>query len=153
MQTHVDIWSDGSCSHNPGVGGYAALVKANDKLTVVCGSSELTTNNQMELSGFIEGIQYAISNYKHIDSVTVYTDSKYIENAINCRWLYRWHLNGYAKVKNPDLWRTVFELINRISVNVVWVKGHSNNANNALADRFAVAARDEFMACGTVIEL
>lgn len=147
------IWSDGSCSHNPGKGGYAAIIMYNGKGKIVYGSNEYTTNNRMELTAFLSGISQAVADNGCDVEIVVYTDSKYIENAINCRWINRWHLNDYKGIKNPDLWRSVWKLLNRHKISVVWVKGHSDVENNKLADEFAVIARVESIPANTVISM
>jgi ribonuclease HI len=137
----IDIWSDGACSGNPGPGGYAAYINYGDVVIAVCGSEDYTTNNRMELSGFLAGLKEA----KHIDSkshITVYTDSKYISNAINCGWLSKWIKKGFSGVKNIDLWQEIVPLLNELDVTVMWVKGHSTSHGNSLADKIACEARD-----------
>lgn len=144
------IWSDGSCSHNPGKGGYAAVIMYDGKGKIVYGSEEHTTNNRMELSAFICGIKQAVSDYGCDIEIIIYTDSKYIENAINCKWINRWHLNDYKGIKNPDLWKKVHTILSNHSVTVEWVKGHADDKNNKLADEIAVMARIESAPDNTV---
>lgn len=140
MITHVDIWSDGSCAGNPGPGGFAALVKLGGRSIAVCGYEEYTTNNRMELRGFLSGLLYATEDHDP-KTITIYTDSKYIENAINCKWLDRWELTEYKGIKNCDLWRLIYKFIKAHNVKVVWVKGHADNVNNGIVDTLAVEAR------------
>ena len=147
------IWSDGSCSHNQGKGGYAAVIMYDGKGKIIYGSEEHTTNNRMELTAFISGIRQAINDNGCKTEIVVYTDSKYIENAINCKWINRWNLNGYKGIKNPDLWRSVWDLLSVYTVEVVWVKGHADVENNKLADEFAVIARVESIPAETVISM
>lgn len=147
------IWSDGSCSHNPGRGGYAAVIMYDGKGKIVYGSNEHTTNNRMELTAFLSGISQAVADNGYDVEIVVYTDSKYIENAINCRWINRWHINDYKGIKNPDLWRSAWKLLNMHKISVIWVKGHSDVENNKLADEFAVIARVESIPANTVISM
>jgi len=135
------IWSDGACSNNPGNGGYAAYIENGLEEIAICGSENYTTNNRMELMGFISGLRFASDNHVK-DTVTIYTDSKYIENAINCKWINKWQTKAYKDIKNDDLWRLVWELINKLSVRVIWVKGHANDKGNIVADMLATESRD-----------
>lgn len=138
---HIVIWSDGACSGNPGPGGYAAYIHYGDNVLAICGSESYTTNNRMELSGFLA----ALSEAKMIDdraNVTIYTDSKYISNAVNCGWLSKWKKKEFKGVKNIDLWLQIIELLNELSVEIIWVKGHASNPGNVMADKIACEARD-----------
>lgn len=140
----INIWCDGACSGNPGPGGYAsAIVHAKDRIEYSSGYSEYTTNNRMELLGFIESIKFAFS-YKtrgKAESVIIHTDSKYVENAINCKWIVKWAGNGFAKIKNPDLWLEVYTLISKCDfIKVKWVKAHAGIFGNELVDGLATEA-------------
>ena len=149
------IWCDGACSGNPGPGGYAAAIIHNDNIEFRSGYSEYTTNNRMELAGFIEALTMAIngfkSGYKH---VTIYTDSKYIENAINCGWLKKWAKNGFEKIKNQEIWENIYYLIGPYKeISVEWVKGHSGLAGNDIVDRLAVEAMNGKRTSNGIIEI
>lgn len=137
----ISIWTDGACSGNPGRGGYAAYIQLNNSIHAICGHEAYTTNNRMELSGFLVGIT-AARDIDVTEPVTVYTDSKYIENAINCGWLKKWVKKLYKGVKNSDLWVQIEPLMNSLDINVVWVKGHSSTVGNNMADKLACEARD-----------
>ncbi len=153
MKVPVNIWSDGSCSHNPGQGGYAALVSYAGAESIICGYSPSTTNNRMELTAFISGIQHAISICEEDMHITIYTDSKYIYNAIEFKWLNRWNKKSYAGIKNEDLWSILYDILKVIDITVIWVKGHSGDKYNDIVDKFAVMARNEEIPAGTVVEL
>lgn len=137
----ISIWSDGACSGNPGNGGYAAYIQSDSVVCAVCGSEDYTTNNRMELNGFLSGL-LLVKSIGGNEVINIYTDSKYIENAINCGWLKKWHKNDYKGVKNTDLWSDVYAVLNELTVNVIWVKGHSSSTGNHIADKIACEARD-----------
>ncbi len=140
----LHIWTDGACSGNPGPGGYSAVIMHDGKVEFSSGYSEYTTNNRMELAGFLEGIMMAISGIKSGYMHTViHTDSKYIENAINCGWLKNWAKSGFAKIKNPEIWENIYYLLGkRDNVTVEWCKGHAGIIGNETADRLATEAME-----------
>ncbi len=142
MNRVLDIWSDGACSCNPGPGGYSAVIVHDGIVEYKAGYSDYTTNNRMELSGFISALGMAVKAFKQgYEHVNIYTDSKYIENAINCGWLNKWVKNKFDGIKNPDLWENVYYLIGPYKeISVVWVKAHSGIQGNEFADSFAVEA-------------
>lgn len=137
----IRIWTDGACSGNPGRGGYAAYIQFNSTSKAVCGHEAYTTNNRMELNGFLAGI-VAAREISPMIPITIYTDSKYIENAINCGWLNKWVRKNFKGIKNSDLWLQIEPLVRSLNISVVWVKGHSSSLENNIADRFACEARD-----------
>jgi ribonuclease HI len=141
MLNVLNIWCDGACSGNPGPGGYASAITYKDStIAYYAGYSEYTTNNRMELAGFISAIKMAMTeNSKGIyNNVVINTDSKYIENAINCGWLIKWVKKDFVKIKNPDLWIEVYELLSKCNFIVVrWVKGHSGLIGNDIVDKLA----------------
>jgi ribonuclease HI len=132
-----EMWVDGACSGNPGPGGYAVVVGGKEG-AILQGNAEDTTNNRMELLAFITALRYA--KERNMKDVTIYTDSKYVSNPLTCGWLIKWHAKGYANKANTDLWRLAYSLLQMVNVEVIWVKGHANNANNILADKYAVEA-------------
>ncbi len=135
----VDIYTDGACSGNPGVGGYCAILMFNGKEKIVSGSEENTTNNRMELLAVIRGLEAL----KEVCTVNLYSDSSYVINAFNEKWIDSWLANnwktvGKKAVKNVDLWQRLLELINQHKVNYIKVKGHSDNEYNNRCDKIAV---------------
>lgn len=141
---HVDIYTDGACSGNPGPGGWAALLLPGDgdvrKLT---GGARQTTNNRMEMRAALE----ALTALDEPSDVTLHTDSAYVSRAFNEGWLANWQKNGWKTsskkpVKNRDLWEQLLEANDRHDVTWVWVKGHADNEYNNIADELAVAAID-----------
>lgn len=142
----VTIYTDGACSGNPGPGGWAAILKYGPHEKELSGGEEETTNNRMELSGAIA----ALGALTERCSVTLYTDSQYIERAINEHWLDGWKKRGWRRregpVKNLELWQELDRLLGEHSVAVRWVKGHAENEYNNRCDALAVRRRDEYAA-------
>lgn len=135
----VDIYTDGACSGNPGAGGYCAILIFNGIEKMVSGGAEDTTNNRMELIAVIEGLKAL----KEPCEVDLYSDSQYVINAINEKWLEGWVHSGWRaeskkSVKNVDLWETLLPLIKKHKVNFIKVKGHSDNEYNNRCDKIAV---------------
>lgn len=142
----VTIYTDGACSGNPGPGGWAAILIYGKHEKELSGGEEETTNNRMELSGAIA----ALGALTERCSVTLYTDSQYIERAINEHWLDGWKKRGWRRregpVKNLELWQELDRLLGEHSVAVRWVKGHAENEYNNRCDALAVRRRDEYAA-------
>ena len=140
----VTIYTDGACSGNPGPGGWAAILKYGPHKKELSGGEAETTNNRMELSGVIA----ALGALTERCSVTLYTDSQYIERAINEHWLDSWKKRGWRRkdgpVKNLELWQELDKLLHAHEVSVHWVKGHAENEYNNRCDALAVKRRDEF---------
>ena len=140
----VTIYTDGACSGNPGPGGWAAILKYGPHEKELSGGEAETTNNRMELSGVIA----ALGALTERCSVTLYTDSQYIERAINEHWLDSWKKRGWRRkdgpVKNLELWQELDKLLHAHEVSVQWVKGHAENEYNNRCDALAVKRRDEF---------
>lgn len=137
----VAIYTDGACSGNPGRGGYGALLLRGGQRIELSGGFRKTTNNRMELLAVIEGL----SALKRRCEVTVFSDSKYIVDAVNKGWARRWQANGWRrnrtdKALNPDLWARLLALLEAHDVTMRWVKGHAGNPGNERADALAVAA-------------
>jgi len=133
----ITIYTDGACSGNPGPGGYGIVLISGKFRKEVSEGFRKTTNNRMELLAVI----VALEILKVEGSVvTVYTDSKYVSEAINQNWLQGWIKKGFKKVKNPDLWMRFVKIYPKHKVKFVWVKGHADNAENNVCDILAVAA-------------
>lgn len=136
----VDIYTDGACSGNPGVGGYCAILLYNGREKVISGSEKLTTNNRMELLAVIEGLKAL----KLKCNVKLYSDSQYVVDAVNKGWLINWQANGWRtsgkkEVKNIDLWQDLLGLLEKYSVEFIKVKGHADNEYNNRCDKIAVS--------------
>ena len=137
MAGEIILYTDGAASGNPGPGGYGVVLKSGPHYLEKSGGFALTTNNRMELLAVIVGLE---SLKKPGSRVTVYTDSRYVADAINQKWLFKWETRGFAKKKNPDLWRRFLEIYRKHNVKFVWVKGHSDIPENERCDRLAVEA-------------
>lgn len=139
IMKHIDIFTDGACSGNPGPGGWGAILRYNGIEKEMSGSEKETTNNRMELSAVIE----ALGALKEACEVTVYTDSKYVCDAVVKKWVYSWQANGWRKADkkpalNVDLWEKLLNLLNRHTVEFVWLKGHAGHPENERCDKMAV---------------
>ena len=137
----VTIYTDGACSGNPGPGGYGAVLLTAGHEKELSGGFRLTTNNRMELLAAIVGLE----TLNRRCQVALYTDSRYIVDAINKDWARRWRDNGWMRNKreaavNPDLWERLLDLLDRHDVDVRWVRGHAGNEGNERADKLAVEA-------------
>ena len=141
MSDKITIYTDGACSGNPGPGGYGAVMHHGKHRNELSGGFRKTTNNRMELLAVIEGLQAL----KRPCEVTIFSDSKYIVDAVNKGWAKRWQANGWKRNKrenalNPDLWTRLLKLLDVHKVELSWVKGHAGNPGNEHADALAVGA-------------
>lgn len=141
----VTIYTDGACSGNPGPGGWGAILEWNGIEKELSGGERETTNNRMELTGVIS----ALSALREPCEVELYTDSKYVCDAILQRWVYGWKAKGWIKADkkpalNVDLWEQLLPLLERHSVTFRWVKGHASNEKNNRCDKLAVAQSKKF---------
>ena len=142
--TEVTIYTDGACSGNPGPGGYGVVLISGIHRKELSAGFRLTTNNRMEMMGAIAGLEAL--NFKC--AVTLYSDSKYVVDAVTKGWAQRWRANGWKRNKkdkaiNPDLWGRLLDLCDRHEVTFKWVKGHAGIAENERCDELAVAASQE----------
>lgn len=135
----IDIYTDGACSGNPGKGGWGAVLVYGNNEKELSGGNPNTTNNRMELTAVIE----ALKALKEPCSVKLTTDSKYVCDAINQRWVYGWKKNGWKKsdkkpALNVDLWQELLPLLEIHNVDFIWVKGHNGHKYNERCDTLAV---------------
>jgi ribonuclease HI len=133
----VEIATDGACKGNPGPGGWGALIRAGDKEKELSGGERLTTNNRMELTAAIEGL----NALKRPCRVTLSTDSRYVMDGLT-KWIKGWQKNGWktaAKqpVKNADLWQALLDAAAPHRIEWVWVKGHAGHPDNERVDKLA----------------
>jgi len=140
----IELFSDGACKGNPGLGGWGVLIKNSKTLYELKGTQQQTTNNRMELVAVIEGLR-SIKEHAYIE---ITTDSMYVKNGIN-QWINNWKKNGWKtaakkSVKNKDLWQELDELVQKYSIKWLWVKGHSGHPGNERADQLANEAIVEF---------
>ena len=147
----IIAYTDGACSGNPGPGGWGLYFKAENKKGEILkenkfyGNEVHTTNNRMELIGAIKAIEKL--NQKNGVSLTIRTDSTYVRKGITV-WLSNWKKNNWLKsdkkpVENKDLWEQLDKIVSKHSVNWEWVKGHSGEKGNEIADALARKGRDE----------
>ena len=136
----ITLYTDGAARGNPGRGGYGALLLFGKHKKEISKGFKHTTNNRMELWAIIAGLE-AITN-RDIP-VTIYSDSKYVVDSINLKWLDTWMKTNFkGGKKNPDLWRQYHTLSKHFNIKVVWVKGHADNPYNNRCDELATAAAD-----------
>ena len=139
----VTIYTDGACSGNPGKGGWGAILIYAKEKKYMSGSKQFTTNNQMELTATIEALKAILKP----SNIALYTDSQYVKNGITS-WIFNWKKNGWKTankkpVANKDLWIELEKYVDFHSVNWFWVKGHSGDHYNEIADKLAVKAMNE----------
>lgn len=145
-KTKVTLYTDGACSGNPGIGGYGAILVHVDANGIkhekeFSQGYKMTTNNQMEIMAVIVGLEAL----KKPCNVTVYSDSKYVVDAFNNKWIDNWIAKGWktagkSPVKNVDLWKRLLEAKKMHDVEFIWVKGHAGHEYNERCDTLAVAA-------------
>jgi len=133
----IIIYTDGAARGNPGPGGYGVVLKHKDKRKELSEGFRMTTNNRMELLAVIVALEtLKIEN----SEVTVYTDSKYVSDAVEKGWVFNWESKKFKKKKNPDLWIRFLKVYRRHKVKFIWVKGHANIPENERCDALAVEA-------------
>ena len=143
----IKIYTDGACVGNPGPGGWAAIVLLENEKKELFGGERLTTNNRMELIAAIKGLEYCAKQEEKQPSskhVRIFTDSTYVKEGITV-WINSWEKNNWKtadkkNVKNIDLWKRLKELVKSNQVEWNWVKGHSEDPMNDLADKLAKKA-------------
>jgi len=133
----IQIYTDGAASGNPGPGGYGIVMKYKQHRKELSQGYELTTNNRMELLAVIVALEQL---RKAGSKVSIYTDSRYVSDAVNKGWLFNWQRKGFKKKKNPDLWKRFLEVFRRHQIEIFWIKGHADNEENEVCDRLAVEA-------------
>ena len=138
------LYTDGSCFGNPGAGGWAYVLINGQNETRRHGGHPMTTNNRMELTGVISGLKQVPEKA----SVAVFTDSQYITNAFNKKWVFNWKKNGWMRndgeLKNKELWIELYNLVSRRTVSFNWVKGHNGDHYNEMCDRAATAMSEYY---------
>ena len=135
----IIVYTDGSAKGNPGPGGYGiVMISGNYRKELSCGF-KLTTNNRMELLAVI----VALECVKNLDSeIIIYSDSKYVVDAVEKKWVFGWEKKSFKKKKNPDLWIRFLKTYKKHRVSFIWVKGHNNNKENDRCDFLAVQAAE-----------
>lgn len=133
----VNIYTDGAARGNPGPGGYGIVLESGKHRREINQGFRSTTNNRMELLAVIEGLK---ALKREGLQIVVYSDSKYVVDAVNKGWLFNWEKKAYKDKKNVDLWKQFIVLYRRLKPQFVWVKGHNNHPQNERCDRLAVEA-------------
>lgn len=141
----VTIYTDGACSGNPGPGGWGAILCYKGTEKEISGGDCATTNNRMELMAAIS----ALECLREPCIVDLYSDSRYVIDALEKGWAISWKKKGWIKSNkqpalNPDLWERLLDLVSRHEMNYHWVKGHADDSFNNRCDALAVAQRDQF---------
>ena len=141
----IEIYTDGACSGNPGPGGWGAVLRYNGRKKEISGGEVQTTNNRMELTAVIA----ALECLKEPCTVELYSDSKYVIDALSKGWAVSWRKKGWIKsdkkpALNVDLWERLLKLTEAHEMHYHWVKGHADNEYNNRCDALAVAEREKF---------
>lgn len=137
MAIPIIIYTDGAASGNPGPGGFGVVLKAGAYRKELMGGFRLTTNNRMELLAVIIGLEALKFEGSE---VSVYSDSRYVVDAIEKKWVFGWEKKGFKDKKNPDLWKRFLQVYRRHKVRFIWVKGHADVPENERCDQLAVQA-------------
>jgi len=137
LEPVIEIYTDGACKGNPGIGGWGALLKSGPHTRELFGGEATTTNNRMELTAVIRALE-ALKRPSH---VRLHTDSKYVQQGISS-WIHQWKKRGWRTadkkpVKNEDLWRELDELAGKHRIEWLWVRGHAGHDGNERADELA----------------
>ena len=133
----IEIYTDGACSGNPGTGGFGIVMKYKEQRKELAYGFKLTTNNRMELIAVIVALE---SLKKENSDVIVYSDSKYVIDAINLGWVYNWVKKDFKDKANADLWKRFLVVHKKHHIKLMWVKGHASNKENNRCDELAVFA-------------
>jgi len=133
----ITIYTDGASRGNPGPGGYGVVMLYGSLRKEISEGFRLTTNNRMELMSVIVGLE---SLKKEGTPVTIYSDSKYVVDAVEQKWVFGWEKKNYKDKKNPDLWMRFLRVYRKHQVKFIWVKGHASNRENNRCDELAVEA-------------
>ena len=135
--TSITIYTDGAAKGNPGPGGYGAILQSGPHYKEISQGFRLTTNNRMELLSVIVCLEMLKQDGCE---VMVYSDSKYVVDAVEKNWIGGWVKRGWKNVKNPDLWKRYLEVAQRHNVRFKWIKGHNGHQMNERCDFLAVEA-------------
>jgi len=136
----ITIYTDGASSGNPGPGGYGAVLLSGKHRKELSQGYKLTTNNRMELLAVIVALE---ALKKEGSEVIIYTDSKYVADAVEKNWVFDWEKKNFKKKKNPDLWKRFLLVYRKHQIKFKWIKGHANIPENERCDRLAVMASQQ----------
>ncbi|MCO8045086.1 DNA polymerase III subunit epsilon [Acinetobacter bohemicus] len=138
MSHTITLYVDGACRGNPGLGGWGAYIVSGQQEHKICGGEDHTTNNRMELTAAIKGIEFCPKDAK----LVIYTDSNYVKQGIT-EWIHGWKKKNWKDVKNPDLWQELDASCQGREIEWHWIKGHAGHAGNEMADLLANQGADE----------
>ena len=146
IRPKVKIYTDGACSGNPGPGGYGVVLEYNGTVKEISDGEKMTTNNKMELTAVIQGLEAL----KKPCDVILTTDSKYVVDSIEKGWVYKWRDNNWMRTKkdralNVELWEQLLALLEVHNVEFCWVKGHAGHPQNERCDELAVNCYKKFL--------
>ena len=137
--SNITIYTDGASRGNPGRGGYGVVLLSGKHRKEISQGFKFTTNNRMELMSVIVGLE----SLKNEDcNVTIYSDSKYVVDSVEKKWVFGWQKKNFAGKKNPDLWQRFLRIYPKHKVKFIWIKGHNENPENERCDELAVAAAE-----------
>jgi ribonuclease HI len=137
MPGEITLYTDGAARGNPGPGGYGVVLISGRHRLEKSEGYKLTTNNRMELMAVIAGLEaLKIPG----SNVNVYTDSKYVSDAVGKGWVFQWESKAFKKKKNPDLWLRFLKIYRKHNVKLIWIKGHASDSENEKCDQLAVSA-------------
>jgi ribonuclease HI len=141
MEKCIEIFTDGAAKGNPGNGGYGVVMRLGTFVKEFSQGFRLTTNNRMELLAVIIGLEsLKTSEFK----IKVYSDSKYVIDSINLKWVFSWEKKNFKGKKNEDLWRRFLKVYSLYNIEFFWVKGHNGHPENERCDFLAVKASEAF---------
>jgi ribonuclease HI len=133
----IIMYTDGAAQGNPGRGGYGVVLMSGKHKKELSEGYKHTTNNRMELLAVIKGLE---ALKKEGNNVTIYSDSKYVVDAVEKGWVFNWQKKRFKGTKNPDLWKHFLEMYHKHHIKFIWVRGHNNNFYNERCDKLAVQA-------------
>lgn len=145
----IEIYTDGAASGNPGPGGYGVILRSGRHYKELSAGFRMTTNNRMELLAVIVGLNALKTPGQ---DVTIFSDSKYVIDSVEKRWVFGWLKTGFKGKKNKDLWMLFLNIYKQHNVKFVWVKGHNNHPENERCDQLAVAASKNRAALGVDVQ-
>jgi len=136
--SNIIMYTDGSAKGNPGNGGYGTVLLFGEHQKRLSQGYVLTTNNRMELLAVITGLE----SLKYTCNVMIYSDSKYVIDSVEKKWVFGWEKKGFKGKKNPDLWQRFLVIYKKHNIKFTWVKGHAGNKYNEICDTLAVSAAE-----------
>ena len=137
MNKTIRLYTDGAASGNPGPGGFGSILLYGKLRKEISEGYELTTNNRMELLAVIKGLETI--KWQNAE-VIVFTDSKYVADSVNKKWVFEWEQKQFKKRKNSDLWITFLKIYRKHNISFQWIKGHNSDPENERCDKLAVQA-------------